>query len=58
MCRSGVDVLLTPTVLSDAPKCSEFAEADNRTRTMEQDIYTQAANMAGQHCNSCGAVVM
>ena len=43
-----MDVLLTPTVLGDAPRFSEFSQADNRTRTMEQDVYTQAANMAGE----------
>ena len=45
---SGVDLLLTPTVLSDAPEYSWFSKADNRTRTSEQDVFTQPANMAGK----------
>lgn len=45
--NEGVDLLLTPTVLADAPVYSEFSTVDNRTRTQEQDIFTQPANMAG-----------
>ena len=48
---SGVDVLLTPTVLGDAPSYKWFSKADNRTRTQEQDVFTQPANMAGQSVN-------
>lgn len=44
---SGVDILLTPAVLGDAPAYSFFSKADNRTRTSEQDVFTQPANMAG-----------
>jgi len=44
---SGIDVLLTPTVLGDAPRYSWFSKADNRTRTQEQDVFTQPVNMAG-----------
>jgi len=44
---AGVDVLLTPTVLGDAPRFSWFSKADNRTRTQEQDVFTQPVNMAG-----------
>lgn len=46
--NSGVDVLLTPTTLSDAPLHSWFTESDNRTRTEEQDVYTQPVNLAGR----------
>lgn len=45
--NAGVDVLLTPTVLGDAPRFSWFSKADNRTRTQEQDVFTQPVNMAG-----------
>lgn len=45
--QGGVDLLLTPTVLSDAPVYDSFSKADNRTRTQEQDVFTQAVNMAG-----------
>ena len=45
--EGGVDVLLTPTVLGDAPLYSVFSTSDNRTRTQEQDVFTQPANLAG-----------
>ena len=44
---SGVDLLLTPTTLSDAPLYRDFIKADNQTQCSIQDYFTQPANMAG-----------
>lgn len=45
--KNGVDLLLTPTMTSDASRHGWFSKADNRTRTQEQDVFTQPVNMAG-----------
>ncbi|XP_021936916.1 glutamyl-tRNA(Gln) amidotransferase subunit A, mitochondrial isoform X2 [Zootermopsis nevadensis] len=44
---SGIDVLLTPTTLTDAPRYSQFISRDNREQCASQDYCTQPANMAG-----------
>ncbi|KFB41231.1 AGAP004057-PA-like protein [Anopheles sinensis] len=42
-----VDVLLTPTTLTDAPLYKEFIQSNNRDQCAVQDFCTQSANMAG-----------
>ncbi|PNF29830.1 Glutamyl-tRNA(Gln) amidotransferase subunit A, mitochondrial [Cryptotermes secundus] len=46
---SGIDVLLTPTTLTDAPRYSQFISRDNREQCASQDYCTQPANMAGNN---------
>lgn len=43
-----VDLILTPTTLTDAPLHSEFVQASNRDQCAVQDFCTQPANMAGK----------
>lgn len=45
--NDNIDVLLTPTTLSDAPKYKDFTKMDNQTQCSIQDFCTQSANMAG-----------
>lgn len=42
-----VDILLTPTTLSDAPHYKDFIAQSNRDQCAVQDYCTQPANMAG-----------
>ncbi|KAG8237214.1 hypothetical protein J437_LFUL016051 [Ladona fulva] len=44
---SGVNFLLTPVTLGDAPHFSEFSSKDNREQCASQDYCTQPVNMAG-----------
>lgn len=44
---SSVDILLTPTTLSDAPLLSDFTMNNNRDQCAVQDFCTQPANMSG-----------
>lgn len=45
--HGSCDVLLSPTVVSDAPLYSHFMTKDNRTQSAAQDVLTQSVNMAG-----------
>lgn len=45
--KKNVDLILTPTTLSDAPLYDEFTKNSNRDQCAVQDYCTQAANMAG-----------
>ncbi|CAH1798273.1 unnamed protein product [Owenia fusiformis] len=43
----GIDLLLTPTTLTDAPSFGEFTSEDNMTQSQQQDVFTQPVNLAG-----------
>lgn len=45
--ENAVDLLLTPTTLSDAPLYKDFVSKHNRDQCAFQDYCTQPANMAG-----------
>lgn len=45
--ENKVDLLLTPTTLSDAPLYKDFTAKNNRDQCAFQDYCTQPANMAG-----------
>ncbi|KYN42227.1 Glutamyl-tRNA(Gln) amidotransferase subunit A like protein [Trachymyrmex septentrionalis] len=45
--NSNVDLLLTPTTLTEAPRYDKFIQLDNQTQCLIQDHCTQPANMAG-----------
>ncbi|XP_071509179.1 glutamyl-tRNA(Gln) amidotransferase subunit A, mitochondrial-like [Diadema antillarum] len=43
----GVDVILTPTTISDSPTFAEFSSVDSRAQTEKQDVFTTPVNLAG-----------
>ncbi|EZA60616.1 hypothetical protein DMN91_000906 [Ooceraea biroi] len=45
--NNNIDLLLTPTTLTEAPIYNEFTQLDNQTQCLIQDHCTQPANMAG-----------
>lgn len=45
--EDGVDLLLTPTTLTEAPLFEDFSSKHNRNQCAAQDYCTQPANMAG-----------
>lgn len=46
--NQGIDVLLTPTTLSEPAELQEFLSLDNRAQCVAQDYCTQPVNMAGK----------
>ncbi|XP_076764985.1 glutamyl-tRNA(Gln) amidotransferase subunit A, mitochondrial-like [Xylocopa sonorina] len=44
---NNIDLLLTPTTLTEAPRYNDFISMDNQTQCSIQDYCTQPANMAG-----------
>ncbi|XP_061380081.1 glutamyl-tRNA(Gln) amidotransferase subunit A, mitochondrial isoform X1 [Danaus plexippus] len=45
--NDGIDILLTPSTLSDAPLYTDFVSKHNRDQCALQDYCTQPANMVG-----------
>lgn len=45
---NDVQILLTPTTLTDAPLYKDFVQKTNRDQCAVQDYCTQPANMAGE----------
>ncbi|XP_066596532.1 glutamyl-tRNA(Gln) amidotransferase subunit A, mitochondrial isoform X3 [Prorops nasuta] len=45
--NSNVDILLTPTTLTEAPRYKDFVKLDNQSQSLVQDYCTQPVNMAG-----------
>ncbi|KAK9293660.1 hypothetical protein QLX08_011457 [Tetragonisca angustula] len=45
--NNNIDLLLTPTTLTGAPKYNDFISMDNQAQCSVQDYCTQPANMAG-----------
>lgn len=45
--KDGIDVLLTPTTLTDAPLYREFVTKSNRDQCALNDLFTTPANLAG-----------
>ncbi|OAD53139.1 Glutamyl-tRNA(Gln) amidotransferase subunit A, mitochondrial [Eufriesea mexicana] len=45
--NSNIDLLLTPTTLTEAPTYNDFISMDNQAQCSIQDYCTQPANMAG-----------
>ncbi|XP_077515635.1 glutamyl-tRNA(Gln) amidotransferase subunit A, mitochondrial [Amblyomma americanum] len=45
--ESGIQLLLTPVTLTEAPKYSDWVLKDNRERVSVEDFCTQPVNMAG-----------
>lgn len=43
----SVDILITPTTLTEAPSLSEFCKLDNRQQCSSEDYCTQPCNLAG-----------
>ena len=44
---AGIDILVTPVTLTDAPSYEDYMREDNRTQTAKQDYCTQPVNLAG-----------